>query len=257
MPVLVGTSGWQYRHWRGRFYPQGLAQARWLDYYAARFATVESNAAFYRLPTRETFASWAARSPDDFVWAVKASRYLTHVRRLADPEEPVRRLLDRAAGLGAKLGPVLLQLPPTLRADPEALDRTLACFPAGVRVAVEPRHPSWWSAEVRAVLEGRRAALCLADRPGWRQPLWRTADWAYVRFHGGEAAPPPCYGTAALASWAARLAEQYGPAADCFVYYNNDPAGCAVRDARRFALAARRAGLEPTRVPAAAEVRVG
>jgi uncharacterized protein YecE (DUF72 family) len=189
--------------------------------------------------------------------AVKASRYLTHVRRLRDPEEPVARLLERAAGLGAKLGPVLLQLPPTLGADPAALDRTLACFPAGVRVAVEFRHPSWFGEEVRALLAGRGAALCLADAAGPLTPLWRTADWAYLRFHRGTATPAPCYGRTALASWAGRLADLWGPAATAYAYFNNDPGGCAVRDARRFALAAGRAGLDPTRVPNAAEASTG
>jgi uncharacterized protein YecE (DUF72 family) len=138
VPVLVGTSGWQYAHWRGRFYPEGLGQARWLEHYADRFATVESNNAFYRLPEASTFEAWAARTPPDFVMAVKASRYLTHVRRLREPEEPVHRLLDRARHLGGKLGPVLLQLPPNLQADPEALDRTL-------RVVRERRRLSSWS----------------------------------------------------------------------------------------------------------------
>jgi uncharacterized protein YecE (DUF72 family) len=118
VPVLVGTSGWQYRDWRGRLYPQRLAQGRWLEHYAERFATVESNNAFYRLPEPATFAAWAERTPPDFVMAVKASRFLTHVKRLRDPEEPVGRLLGHARHLGAKLGPVLLQLPPTLKADP-------------------------------------------------------------------------------------------------------------------------------------------
>jgi uncharacterized protein YecE (DUF72 family) len=257
MPVLIGTSGWQYRHWRGRFYPPGLAQRAWLEYYAARFATVESNNAFYRLPEPHTFEDWAARTPDDFVFAVKASRFLTHLRRLRDPEEPVQRLLDRARHLGPKLGPVLLQLPPNLAADPAALDRTLACFPAGVRVAVEPRHPSWFSDEVRELLAGRGAALCLADSPRWRTPLWRTADWTYLRFHQGRASPPPCYGRPALASWARRLADGWGRQATAYAFFNNDPQGCAVRDARWFALATAKAGLDPTRVPEAREVRVG
>jgi uncharacterized protein YecE (DUF72 family) len=256
VPVLVGTSGWQYRDWRGRFYPERLAQARWLEHYAGRFATVESNNAFYRLPEAATFAAWAERTPDDFVMAVKASRYLTHVRRLRDPEEPVRRLLDRAARLGGKLGPVLLQLPPTLQADPAALDRTLRAFPAGVRVAVEPRHDSWFSDEVRRLLGEHGAALCLADSPRRRTPLWRTTGWTYLRLHQGAASPPPCYGRRALATWAGRLADLLGPDADAYVYFNNDPGGCAVRDARVFALAAARAGLHPTRVPAAADVRL-
>ena len=257
MPVLVGTSGWQYQDWRGRFYPPRLPQAAWLEHYAGRFAVVESNNAFYRLPEAHTFAAWATRTPDDFVFAVKASRYLTHVRRLRDPEEPVRRFLERAAHLGGKLGPVLLQLPPTLRADLDALARTLACFPAGVRVAVEPRHPSWFSDETRALLGERGAALCLADSPRRPSPVWRTADWTYVRFHQGSARPHPCYGRAALAAWARRLAEGWGPQATLYVFFNNDPGACAVRDARWLALAAARAGLAPTRVPGPGEVRVG
>ncbi|MGH2816205.1 MAG: DUF72 domain-containing protein, partial [Actinomycetota bacterium] len=162
MPVLVGTSGWQYRDWRGRLYPDGLAQARWLEHYAERFATVESNNAFYRLPEPGTFAAWAERTPPGFVMAVKASRFLTHTRRLRDPEEPVGRLMDHARHLGPKLGPVLLQLPPTLKADPPALERTLRAFPADVRVAVEPRHDSWWTDEIRDLLSAHGAALCLA-----------------------------------------------------------------------------------------------
>ena len=246
MPVLVGTSGWQYRDWRGRFYPQGLAQARWLEHYAERFATVESNNAFYQLPEAGTFAAWAERTPPGFVMAVKASRYLTHIKRLRDPEEPVGRLMERARHLGAKLGPVLLQLPPTLRA-----------FPAGTRVAVEPRHDSWWTDEVRDLLGERGAALCLADSPHRYTPVWRTADWTYLRLHEGAASPRPCYDRQALAAWAGRLAELMGPDADAYVYFNNDPGGCAVRDAVWFASEAAAAGLSPTRVPGLGETPVG
>ncbi|MGW4275434.1 DUF72 domain-containing protein, partial [Streptomyces seoulensis] len=158
MTLFVGTSGWQYRDWRGVLYPRGCPTRLWLEEYAAAFATVELNNAFYRLPERETFASWRARVPADFVIAVKASRFLTHVKRLREPAEPVRRLMSRAAGLGGRLGPVLLQLPPTLRADPDLLDACLARFPPGARVAVEPRHDSWWTPRVRGVLESRGGA---------------------------------------------------------------------------------------------------
>jgi uncharacterized protein YecE (DUF72 family) len=181
--------------------------------------------------------------------AVKASRFLTHLKRLRDPEEPVGRLLDHARHLGAKLGPVLLQLPPTLRADPAALDRALRAFPAGIRVAVEFRHDSWWTDEVRDLLAGHGAALCLADSPRRVTPLWRTADWTYLRLHEGTASPRPCYDRQALAAWADRLADLAGPDADAYVYFNNDPGGCAVRDAVWFAEEATRAGLHPTRVP--------
>ncbi|MFJ4775713.1 DUF72 domain-containing protein [Streptomyces sp. NPDC088762] len=235
MPVLVGTSGWQYRDWRGVFYPEGLPQRLWLEEYAQQFLTVESNNAFYRLPSPETFAAWRDRTPGGFVMAVKASRFLTHIKRLREPEEPVRRLMEHSGALGDRLGPVLLQLPPTLRVDPEALDACLACFPQGTRVAVEPRHASWWIPEVRAVLEGRGAALCWADR-GSRPvtPLWRTADWGYVRFHEGRAAPAPRYGRTALKTWAGRVGEAWPAEADVFVYFNNDPGGAAVVDARAF-----------------------
>src|SRR5258706_4914532 len=190
--MLIGPSGWQYKDWRGRFYPRDLPQRLWLEHYAAAFATVEVNNAFYGLPERWTFEAWRDRTPDDFTIAVKASRFLTHVKRLREPREPVERLLSRAEGLGRKLGPILLQLPPSLRVDPAALEETLAAFPRGIRVAVEPRHESWWTGEVRQILEAHNAALCWADRLGRPlTPLWRTADWGYLRLHEGRANPRP------------------------------------------------------------------
>ncbi|MDQ3987481.1 MAG: DUF72 domain-containing protein [Actinomycetota bacterium] len=250
MSVLIGTSGWQYNHWKERFYPRGVAQRRWLEHYAERFQTVESNNAFYMLPKPETFASWAARTPDDFVMAVKANRYLTHIRRLREPREPVERFMASAKRLGKKFGPVLLQLPPNLKADLNALDQTLRSFRGRVRVAVEFRHDTWFSDETRSLLEQHGAALCMADRGS--KPitaLWRTADWTYLRFHEGAASPSPCYGRTSLRTWAERLAEEWGPEADIWVYFNNDPGGCALRDARIFAREVARAGLTPTRVP--------
>jgi uncharacterized protein YecE (DUF72 family) len=247
MPVLVGTSGWQYRDWRGVLYPPGVAQRGWLEYYAQRYPTVENNASFYRLPSEETFAGWRAKTPDGFVMAVKASRYLTHVRRLRDPAEPVGRLLRAAAGLGDRLGPVLLQLPPNMAADAAALDGCLAefaRFPAvagrGIRVAVEFRHPSWWTGEISGLLERRGAALCWADRLGRPlTPLWRTADWGYLRFHEGAAQPWPRYGDQALDSWARRIAGTWPDDADVFAYFNNDQGGAAIADAAAFAAALR------------------
>ncbi|MFE6743444.1 DUF72 domain-containing protein [Streptomyces tubercidicus] len=250
MTVLVGTSGWQYKHWRDVLYPQDRPQRLWLEEYARHFATVESNAAFYRLPEEKTFADWRDRTPDGFVMAVKASRYLTHIKRLREPQEPVGRLMARAAALGPRLGPVLLQLPPTLRADAGLLDDCLRCFPAGTRVAVEPRHTSWWTAEIRTVLERRGAALCWADR-GSRPvtPLWRTADWGYLRFHEGRAEPWPRYGRQALTTWAHRIADTWPAGADVYTYFNNDPGGAAVRDATHFARAAAATGRSVSRAP--------
>lgn len=243
MPLLLGTSGWQYKDWRGTVYPRGCPQARWLEEYATRFVTVENNNAFYRLPEEETFVRWRERTPPGFVMAVKASRYLTHIKRLREPAEPVERLLGRAAGLGERLGPVLLQLPPTLQADVRLLAECLARFPAHIRVAVEPRHPSWWTDDIRALLERHGAALCWADS-GSRPvtPLWRTADWGYVRFHAGRAHPLPHYGRTALATWLRRVSETYPDDADVYAYFNNDHGGAAVADAGAIARMAERAG---------------
>ncbi|MGW9197096.1 DUF72 domain-containing protein [Micromonospora chersina] len=250
--ILVGTSGWQYRDWRERFYPAKLPQRLWLEHFAARFATVEVNNAFYRLPERDTFVAWRERTPDDFCVAVKMSRYLTHVKRLREPAEPVARFLDRATGLSDRLGPVLVQLPPTMRADPAALDATLRLFPAQVRVAVEPRHPSWWTDDTRRVLERHRAALVWADRLSRPiTPLWRTTDFGYLRLHEGRARPWPRYGRAALATWVRRLAAAFPAGEPAYVYFNNDPGGAAIVDAVAFAGLARRAGLPVTRTPPA------
>jgi uncharacterized protein YecE (DUF72 family) len=247
--VIVGTSGWQYADWRGRLYPIGVAQTNWLSFYAERFRSVEVNNVFYRLPEKSTFERWKGSTPEDFVFSVKASRYLTHVLRLSQPEEPVQRLLERSSGLGHKLGPVLLQLPANFQADPALLASTLGAFPSGVRVAFEPRHESWYSDEVADILTQHQAALCLSDAARRKSPLWRTADWGYLRLHEGRANPAPCYGRTALANWAARLAELWDDREDVNVYFNNDRGGCAVRDAHRFASASAHAGLSPTRVP--------
>jgi uncharacterized protein YecE (DUF72 family) len=236
MRVLAGTSGWQYRHWRDAFYPAGVPQRRWLEYYGGRFATVENNGTFYRLPGRETFEQWRARTPAGFVMAVKASRYLTHIRRLRDPAEPVRRMLDAFAGLGERLGPVLIQLPPDMPANTELLDEALAQFPPGMRVAVEPRHRSWWADPVQSVLAARGAALCWADRGGQPvTPLWRTADWGYLRFHAGDGAPWPRYTDDCLREWADRVTGAWPGEAPVYAYFNNDQEGAAPCDAVTFA----------------------
>jgi uncharacterized protein YecE (DUF72 family) len=244
--IVLGTSGWQYKDWRGRFYPEKLPQKQWLEFYAGQFSTVEINNAFYRLPERDTFAAWRRRVPDDFCYAVKMSRYLTHIKRLREPEEPVHRFFSRAEALGPALGPVLLQLPPTLRADTGLLSAALALVPAGVKVAVEPRHDSWWTDDVRRTLERHDAALCWADRRSRPlTPLWTTTSWGYLRFHEGRATPWPGYGRTALRSWVSRVADAKLPVV--YVYFNNDPGGAAIADARAFAALARSSGLDVSR----------
>jgi uncharacterized protein YecE (DUF72 family) len=251
--VLIGTSGWQYQDWRGHLYPTTVPKARWLEHYASRFQTVELNNAFYRLPSAEVFAAWRERTPADFVIAVKASRYLTHVRRLREPAEPVDRLMDRARHLGGKLGPVLLQLPPNFRIDLPLLAEALGRFPPGVLLAFEPRHESWYVEKTATLLADRGVAFVLTDTPHRRAPRWRTASWGYLRFHEGRAAPWPCYGRTALARWAETVCDLWSPAETVFAYFNNDPGGCAVRDARWFARALARLGRDTSRVPPARE----
>jgi uncharacterized protein YecE (DUF72 family) len=251
--IWIGTSGWQYRDWRERFYPGDLPQRAWLEWYCRHFRTVELNNSFYRLPAASTFAQWRRRTPDGFVMAVKMSRFLTHIKKLNDPAEPVQRFLERAEELGPRLGPVLIQLPPHFQAVPERLDQTLRLLPRRIRAAVEFRDPSWFNQEVRDILERHGAAFVLADAPGRNPPFWKTADWGFLRFHEGRASPPPCYEEDALRTWAERLARMFERSQDVYVYFNNDHRACAVRDARRFAHLCREAGLEPT--PVTAEAR--
>jgi uncharacterized protein YecE (DUF72 family) len=256
--VHIGTSGWQYKHWLGRFYPRDPSPEDDLAFYAARFQTVEINYSFYRLPEAETFAGWARRVPEHFIFAVKASRFLTHLKRLADPEEPVQRLMSRASRLGAKLGPVLLQLPPDMRRDTDRLRGALVAFGRDVRIAVEFRHESWFTEDVRALLSEHNAALCWADRwASLQTPTWKTADWGYIRFHGGLGTPDPCYGPSTMEDRARLVADTYGPDATIFAYFNNDPEACALIDAYHFAEDVRRAGLLPTRTAEWWEIRVG
>jgi uncharacterized protein YecE (DUF72 family) len=229
--IHVGTSGWQYDDWTPGFYPEGLPRTGWLRWFADRFSSVEVNNTFYRLPGRSTFERWRDETPDGFVIAVKASRYLTHLRRLREPEEPLRRLLDAAAGLGPRLGPILFQLPPRFPAEPTRLSQLLGLLPGGLRAAFEFRDPSWQTDEVHGMLGDAGAALVLADRPGTRLPERIVGGWTYVRFHQGQRLGPD-YPRAKLRRWADRLAELHVD--DAYVYFNNDTGGAAIRDAAAF-----------------------
>jgi uncharacterized protein YecE (DUF72 family) len=226
--IHVGTSGWQYRDWVGGLYPRGLPQAAWLARFAEVFETVEVNNSFYRLPEREIFERWRRLTPGGFVVAVKASRYVTHVRRLRDAGEPVRLLWDRARGLGPRLGPVLFQLPPRFPVEPGRLAELLAELPRGMRAAFEFRDPSWQTDEVHRLLDRTGCALVWPDRPGARSTLPITGGWGYIRFHQGGVHRPG-YDRRKLRRWADRLAALR--ARETFVYFNNDTGGAAVQDA--------------------------
>jgi len=228
--VRIGCSGWSYQHWKGRFYPGRAPESGWLGLYAETFDTVEVNATFYRLPLRSTVAGWAARTPRTFLFAVKASRYLTHVKRLRDLPAGLARLEERIAPLreADKLGPVLWQLPASFRRDDVRLAETLARLPDG-RHAFEFRHPSWFDDDVYALLREHRAALVVADRNGLPEAPWvDTAGWWYVRLHHGRAGRRGNYSPAELARWAERLRGRSG---DAYVYFNNDWEGFAPQNA--------------------------
>ena len=230
MDVRIGTSGWVYRDWKGTIYPAEVPQRRWLEYIAERFPTVELNASFYRLPPRRTFEGWRQRVPPGFVFAVKMSRYLTHIRRLREPEEPIARFWEAATGLGRALGPVLFQFPPRFGVELALLRDTLALLPDGMRAAFEFRDASWETDEVLAALDARGAAWVLADRPNARVRPHVTGGWSYLRFHRGTEHGSD-YPTAKLRRWADKIAAL--PVDVAYVYFNNDPGGAAVRDAEQ------------------------
>jgi uncharacterized protein YecE (DUF72 family) len=234
--VRIGCSGWSYAHWRGVVYPDGLPQRRWLEHYATLFGTVEVNTTFYRLPRRAAVSSWVETTPAGFLFAVKASRYLTHVRRLRDPARGIERFYARIEPLVAsgKLGPVLWQLPENFHRDDERLAEALDAFPAG-RHCVELRHASWFAPDVYALLRERGVALVIGDHPGRPfQARELTADWTYVRFHHGSRGRRGNYSGRELDTWARRI-RAWGRRADVFAYFNNDWEGFAVRNARALA----------------------
>jgi uncharacterized protein YecE (DUF72 family) len=232
-PVRIGCSGWNYTHWRERVYPKGLPQHRWLAHYAGLFDTVEVNNTFYRLPNRSAVAGWVAQSPPGFVFAVKASRFLTHVKRLADLEQGLARFYERLQPLvdSPKMGPVLWQLPPHFRRDDERLTGALERLPAG-RHCFEFRHESWFSPEVYALLHAYDAALVIGDTPQRPfQAVELTATWTFIRFHHGRRGRGGNYSVRELEEWAARI-EAWQRDVDVYAYFNNDWNAYAVRNAR-------------------------
>jgi uncharacterized protein YecE (DUF72 family) len=236
-PVRVGLSGWSYPHWRkGVFYPPRLPPSRWLAFYAQRFDTVEVNSTFYRLPRREAVARWVDQTPPGFCFSVKASRYLTHVKRLRELEPGLDRLLERLEPLrsSAKLGPLLWQLPATFPSDHDLLAAALASLPRGLRHAVEFRNASWFGEETYALLREQGVALVIGDGPLVRlfQAHELTADWTYVRFHAGSRGRRGDYADSELREWARRL-WAWSRTHEVFAYFNNDWEGFAPRNAAR------------------------
>jgi uncharacterized protein YecE (DUF72 family) len=231
-PVRIGCSGWNYDDWRGRLYPEGLGKPRWLQRYAEEFDTVEVNSTFYRLASRDAVARWVEETPDDFLFAAKASRYLTHIRRLRDIEQGIERYYERIEPLvrSPKLGPIVWQLPASFKADVGVLEGALRLLPPG-RHCFEFRHESWFNQEVYDLLGKHGAALVIGDHPKWPfQARELTTDWTLVRLHHGRRGRRGNYSESEIEEWARRIA-QWRRRAEVLVYFNNDWEGFAVENA--------------------------
>lgn len=245
MTAVIGTSGWQYDDWKSVLY-EGVPKARWLEHYTTVFPTVEVNNTFYNLPKEMTFSDWETRTPEGFVFVCKASRFITHIRRLEDVTEPITRFVERASLLGEKLGAVLYQLPPSLKRDDERLKAFLDVIPVHPPASIEFRHESWYDEAVYELMRSHDIALCVADSPKHRTPLVVSASWAYVRLHGLE--DEGSYDDESISQWAKRIAAlQADPT---YVFFNNDRAGNAVGDALRLTRAVEAGGVSVLR-PAA------
>ncbi|MFQ5663052.1 MAG: DUF72 domain-containing protein [Terriglobia bacterium] len=248
--IRVGTSGWHYPHWRGPFYPERFPADEMLDFYCKRLHTVEINNSFYHLPAKETFRRWRAQTPEGFLFAVKASRYITHMKKLKDSKPALRRFLSHAQALAPKLGPILFQLPPRWGRDAGRLKEFLQSLPkkhgsaslTPSRYAFEFRDPAWFHPEVYALLEKHNAAFCVFDLGGQASPRLATADFAYLRLHGPSAQKyQGRYTRRQLRSWLDTIRQwQRAGARDVYVYFDNDQAGYAARNALELAEMARR-----------------
>lgn len=229
--VYVGTSGWSYDHWKGRFYPKTVSTEELLACYARSFSTVEINNSFYRLPTREALETWASRVPADFVFSVKASRYITHMKKLRDPASSAARFLGRVKHLGDRLGPILFQLPPRWRFNEARLAAFLEALPAGRRYAFELRDPSWLNESAYRLLKSHNAACCIYELAGFQSPERLTADFVYVRLHGPGAAYEGSYDSATLDRWAEKIRTWSRAGLAVYCYFDNDERAYAPRNA--------------------------
>ena len=229
--IRIGTSGWNYDHWKGPFYPDDLAQKDWLAFYAERFPTVEVNNTFYQLPEKKTVRAWLDDAPDDFVFAVKASRYITHMKKLKDPKESLRRFLEATEVFGDRLGPVLFQLPPSWNVNEERLATFLEALPDDLRCAFEFRDESWFNDDIMELLRSHGSAFCVYHLAGRRSPKEVTADFTYVRLHGPGDKYEGSYDQRALSGWAGAFSSWADKGLDVFCYFDNDDSGYAAKNA--------------------------
>lgn len=231
--IYIGTSGFSYKHWINVLYPEGMPQKQWFEQYCSVFDTVELNSTFYHLPNVSTFRSWYTRSPANFIITVKGSRFTTHQKKLAEPQESVSRFIDRAKELKDKLGIILYQLPPGFTIDMKKLEAFIACLPSEYRYAIEFRNETWFVPEVYELLQSRNIAFCIYDMPGKTCPLEITNDFIYLRFHGYQQQYGGNYPDDVLNEWADWIKGWQAEGRDVFAYFNNDFEGYAVRNALR------------------------
>lgn len=228
----IGTSGWNYDHWREVFYPKELPSSKWLRFYSQHFDTVEINYSFYRLPEYITFEKWRRETPEDFTFAVKASRYLTHQKKLKDAKEPLERVIGSARGLREKLGPILYQLPPHWHVDTARLREFLSLLPTDIRHVMEFRDPSWQTDEVFDLLRERSVGYCIMSASDLPRIVKVTAPFAYIRMHSGGSETESNYDEPQLQWWADQV-KTFLEDVDVYVYFNNDYKGFAVKNAQR------------------------
>jgi len=230
--IRIGTSGYHYKHWAGTFYPPKTPPSRMLEFYLRHFDTLELNNSFYRLPTIAAFESWRDAAPKNFIYAVKASRFITHNKKLKDPENALNNILPRAEHLGKKLGPVLFQLPPKWKLNLERLEGLLEILPREHRYAFEFRELSWMAPKVNRLLERYNAAFCIYELAGYHSPFSITADFAYVRLHGPDAGKyQGSYSHAQLRAWARQIEQWPARLKAIYIYFDNDQAGYAAQNA--------------------------
>jgi uncharacterized protein YecE (DUF72 family) len=229
--IRIGTSGWHYKHWCGPFYDERLPSPRMLEFYAQRFDTVEINNSFYKLPSEDAFRLWRESTPPGFCFAVKASRFITHMKKLKDPENALENFLPRAEELRDKLGPILFQLPPRWTLNLERLEIFLYALPRRHRYAFEFREPGWHNDRVYEVLQRHNAAFCIFELGGLRSPDVITADWAYIRLHGPGGPYQGSYSAAQLRGWARKIRQWSQRLKEIYVYFDNDQAAYAAQNA--------------------------
>jgi uncharacterized protein YecE (DUF72 family) len=230
--IRIGCSGWNYKHWRGAFYPEKLPVKRWFDFYAEHFDTVEINNSFYRLPKAETFDKWGDQAPEGFCYAVKANRFLTQAKKLKDCAEPLQRMMTPFRHLGDRLGPILYQLPPRFKVNLERLEDFLQLVPKDVVNVFEFREKSWLTEEMLALLDRYGASFCVHDMQGSATPRWAAGPIAYVRFHGGEGKYWGRYSDEGLLDWTDWMVEQARSGRNVWAYFNNDLEAHAIHDAQ-------------------------